>query len=84
VSGGASRDKRSLARSARETHRHVTPSGACALFTNVNGLFTFVNGAVERLADAITRVNCHMTRHPSRVLKHAYVRLQTWCQRKRL
>jgi hypothetical protein len=33
MNGGASRGKQSLARSAREAERHVTPSGPYTLFT---------------------------------------------------
>src|SRR5262245_38190110 len=68
---------RSLARSAREAERDTSPPPGriCCLRSLTPCLHSLTGGRVANRR--ASRVNCHMTHHPSRVLKHAYVGLQT-------
>jgi hypothetical protein len=69
VSGGASRDKRSLARSAREATSDTSPPPGRIRCLRPSRMFTKRRGFDRRAP----RVNGHMTRHPPRGACYVYV-----------
>jgi hypothetical protein len=73
VSGGASRDKRSLARSAREATSDTSPPpGRMRCLRTLTACLHALTGGRDANRRA-SRVNGHMTRHPPRGACYVYV-----------